>query len=254
VKKIGMLAAAALSRGVFLFGALAAGGAVFASSATGSGGASGTTGGREDANRPHLLAGAYHVDGTWLLVDGTTRTTSSDFGSITAVGRDSITIERPDGRSVAAPVAPATCIRKDGPPAALDELAVGARARLLQSDGTTLAIKSGMPTVAKQRQGCGFLRTAAHGDVTVEYLDGSTRTFAYDAGRITSIGDGEISLTRRDGQSVTLSFVDTTFVVEEGRPGSVAGLSEGDGAMFLSENGTALVIRCVIPVTAGTSA
>jgi hypothetical protein len=254
MKKIGMLAAAVLVGGVVLLGALAAGGAVFASSATRSGDASGTPTGRQAADRPHLLAGAYHGDGTWLLVDGSTRTTSSDSGSITAVGQDSITIERRDGQSVTASVGAATCIRKDGQAASLADLAIGGRARILQSDGTTLAVRSGMPTAAKQRQGCGFLRTVAHGDLTVEYLDGSTRTFAYDAGRIASIGDGKISLTRRDGRSVTLSYGDATFVVEEGKPGSVEDLSQGDGAMFFSENGTALVIRCIIPAPAGASA
>jgi hypothetical protein len=255
MRKIGMLAAAALVGGVVLFGALAAGGAVFASSPSGSGDAAGTSGARtQAANRPRLLAGAYHGDGTWLLVDGTTRTTSSDFGSITAVDQDSITIERPDGQSVTAPVSDATCIRKEGEPAALADLAVGGRALILQSNGTTLAIKSGRPVGARQRRGCGLQRMAAHGDVTFEYMDGSTRTFAYDAGRITSIADGKISLTRRDGRSITLTYEDSTFVVEEGKPGSVADLAAGDGAMFFSERGKALVIRCVVPAPAGASA
>jgi hypothetical protein len=254
MKRIGMIAAAALVGGVVLLAALAAGGAVLAQSATGSGDASETPSGRQGADRPHLLAGAYHGDETWLLVDGTTRTTSSDSGSITAVGQDSITIERPDGQSVTSLVDPATCIRKDGQPASLADLAVGGRARILQSEGATLAIRSGMPTRAAQRQGCGLLRMVAHGDITVEYLDGSTRTFTYDAGRIASIGNGEISLIRRDGQSVTLSYDDTTFVVEEGKRGSVEELSQGEGAMFFSENGTALVIRCVVPAPSRASA
>jgi hypothetical protein len=254
MRRIGMLAAAALVGGAVLFGGMAAGGAVFAPSAGGSAKAAGTSGGRQVVDRPRLLAGAYHGDGTWLLVDGTTRATSSDAGSITAVGQDSITIERLDGLSVTASVDAATCVRKDGEPASLADLAVGDRARILQSNGTTLAVRSGMPTASKQRQGCGLLRTAAHGDLTVEYLDGSTRTFAYDAGRIASIGDGEISIARRDGRSVTLAYDGSTFVLEGRKPSSVADLSEGDAAMFFSADGAALMIRCVVPAPPAGSA
>lgn len=245
MKKVGRAVAATLVGGAVLVVILAAGGAVLAS------GKSGTTVGQTPSgDRPHPFAGAYHGDGTWQLVDGTTRTTSSDLGVVTAVGDQSITILRPDGESVAAPVDPSTCIRADGRPAAASDLQAGERALVTQSNGATLAIRAGLPPREKDRQGCGFLRPVVHGEVTVQYLDGSTRTFAYDPGRITQLGDGQVSLRRRDGQIVTLGYDDSTVVIEEGRPATVDDLHVGDGAMFVSESGKAVLIRCVIPAGA----
>ena len=82
-------------------------------------------------------------------------------------------------------------------------------------------------------------------DITVTSLDGSTRTFGYDRGEITAITDTEITLVRRDQKTVTLSYDDSTFVREEGQPGSVSDLSVGDRAMFFSEDGQAKLIRCI---------
>jgi hypothetical protein len=89
-----------------------------------------------------------------------------------------------------------------------------------------------------------LLRGAVHGTIELSYEDGSTRTFAYDRGQITSITDGEITLVRRD-RSVTLAYDDSTFVREEGQPGSVGDLAVGDRAMFFSEDGLAKVISCI---------
>lgn len=247
MKKIGKAVAATLIGGAVLLGGVLAGGAVLASSSDAPSPAGATATDRpRGEGRPHLLAGAYHGDGTWLLVDGTTRSTSSDFGEITAVGEDSITIQRPDGESVTAPVDASTCIREDGQPAALSDLQPGERALVTQSNGSAIAVRAGLPPREKNRQGCGLLHPVVHGDVTVQYLDGSTRNFAYDPGRITAIEDGRVSLRRRDGQSVTLAYDDSTVVVEEGELGTIEDLSVGDGAMFFSEDGKALVIRCVI--------
>jgi hypothetical protein len=46
---------------------------------------------------------------------------------------------------------------------------------------------------------------------------------------------------------VTLAYDGSTVVIEEGRPGAVDDLHEGDAAMFVSEDGKALLIKCVIP-------
>jgi hypothetical protein len=83
-----------------------------------------------------------------------------------------------------------------------------------------------------------------HADITV-YLDGPTRTFAYDRGQITAITDTEIALRRRDGENVTLKYGDSTLVREEGKPGSVGDLAVGDRAMFFSEDSVAKLIRCI---------
>src|SRR5438093_7068691 len=165
MKKLGRAVAATLVGGAVLVVIVAAGGAVLAS------GRGGTTAGRTpSADRPHLLAGAYHGDGTWQLVDGTTRATGSDLGVITAVGDGSVTILRPDGVSVTAPIDPSTCIRADGRPATVSGLHAGERALVTQSNGTALAIRVGLTPREKERQGCGFLGPLVHGEVKVRYL------------------------------------------------------------------------------------
>ena len=91
----------------------------------------------------------------------------------------------------------------------------------------------------------GGARGVVHADITVTYLDDSTRTFDYDRGQITAITDTEITFIRRDQKTVTLTYDDSTFVREEGQPGSVSDLSVGDRAMFFSEDGLAKLIRCI---------
>jgi hypothetical protein len=203
--------------------------------------------GRLVEGRLRLLAGDDHVEAAWQRVDGTVRATPSDVGTISSVESDSITIERRDGERVTAPVEPGACIRKDGIPAFLSDLSVGDHAMVTRSDGTTLAIRSGVPTrnPDRPRQGCGLLALAVHGDLTVTYADGSTRTLAFDAGVIASIGDADISVQRTDGRTVTLSWGSETVVLEDGSLRSVRDLSVGERAMFFSEDGRAVVVRCV---------
>jgi hypothetical protein len=199
----------------------------------------------DQPHRPGLLKGAVHADVTARYLDGTTRTFSMDPGKITGLDGGSITIERRDGETVAAPTNEDTCIRKEGQPATLQELELGARAVVAQEGGTAVAVRSGRPQPGAERQPCGLRQGVVHADITVTYLDGSTRTFAYDRGQITSITSSEITLVRRDQKNVTLSYDDSTFVREEGQPGSVSDLSVGDRAMFFSEGRLAKLIRCI---------
>ena len=55
-----------------------------------------------------------------------------DQGKVTAVGDDSITIERADGEKVTATTTDETKICKDGQPSSLDKIEVGDHARLVQ--------------------------------------------------------------------------------------------------------------------------
>ena len=254
MRSIGKAAAATLLGGVLVAGGLFVGQAVFASgggpqtalSAAGAVAQEPTTQAPPAAtDRPHPFAGAYHVEATWLMVDGSTKSTVADRGKITAVGDTSLTIEQPNGASVTARVSDATCIRQNGQPAQLSDLKVGAGARIVQSNGSAIAVRSGRREAAVKPQGCHLLRRVVHGGIQVRYLDGSTRSFDYDRGKITSIGGGAIALVRRDGKTVTLKYDDRTHVIEEGKPGSVKDLKVGDIAMFFSHGGHADLIRCI---------
>jgi hypothetical protein len=213
------------------------------------------TGAQETAStdrpeRPGLLRGAVHADVTALYLDGTTPTFALDHGRITGLEGGAITVERSDGGSVAAPTNDDTCIRKDGEPATLEDLELGAHGLVAEEGGTAVEIRSGRPQPGAERRPCGLRVGVVHADITVTYLDGSSRSFAYDRGQITSITDTEIALQRRDGENVTLKYDDSTVVREEGEPGSVGDLAVGDRAMFFSEDGLAKLIRCISKVPA----
>jgi hypothetical protein len=198
-----------------------------------------------DAERPRLLQGAVHADITASSVDGSTRTFSADRGRIEGVNGATVTLQQPGGTTVSVPTSESTCIRKDGQPASLQDLEVGAPALALQEKGTAVIVRSGRPDPGTDRQPCGVFRDTVHADIDVTYLDGSSRTFAYDRGQITSITDTQITLVRRDQKSVTLNYDDSTFVRENGQTESVSDLKVGERAMFFSENGLAKLIRCV---------
>jgi hypothetical protein len=195
--------------------------------------------------RPGLLKGALHADITALYVDGSTRTFTADRGRIKSVDGGTIVLEQPGGTTVSAPTNESTCIRKDGQPAALSDLEVGARAGVLQENGLAVAVRSGRPERGADREPCGIFKTAVHAEAHVTFLDGSTRDLTYDRGQITAITDTQITLMRRDGQSVTLNYDDSTMVRENGQTESVGDLTVGERAMFFAEGGLAKLIRCV---------
>jgi hypothetical protein len=197
------------------------------------------------AERPRLLKGAVHVEITALYLDGSTRSFSADRGRIKSTDGGTVVLQQLNDDEVSVPTNDATCIRKDGQPATLEDLEVDARALALQENGAAVVIRSGQPQPGADRQPCGVFKTAVHADIEATYLDGSKRTFAFDRGQITSITDTQITLIRRDQRTVTLNYDDSTFVREDGQPESVSDLKVGEGAMFFSEDGLAKLIRCV---------
>jgi hypothetical protein len=81
----------------------------------------------------------------------------------------------------------------------------------------------------------GLLKGAVHADVSKLMANGTTREIALDRGAVTASSPTSISLTRADGQSVTIAVALATKV-----RGTVA---VGAKALVLSRDGTALSIR-----------
>ena len=88
---------------------------------------------------------------------------------------------------------------------------------------------------------------AVHGDATVSDVDGSTREFDWDRGRITALDASTISLTRRDGQAVTVAYDEDTIVLGGL---AVGDLETGDAVWIISEDTGAetLLARVVRPL------
>ena len=164
-----------------------------------------------------ILPGAVHADGTWSYQDGHTEHHTADYGLIVAVGNGSITVVRSDLVRVTLPLTDTACIRVGGFPGSIEDLRRGMRAVVFEQvadDGTqtTRVVRAGTPLVRWGQPGCGLFSGALHGDVTVTYRDGSTRSFSVDRGQVDSVDGGDILMTRPDGSQVTTSAdQDTRF-------------------------------------------
>jgi len=110
-------------------------------------------------------------------------------------------------------------------------------------DGSTVrVIRAGFPLVRRHQPGCGLFEGAVHGDVTLTYADGTTRSFSFDRGTIESVTDGEILMQRPDGVVVTTSTDDHTRIFGAH---SLEGLA-GRQALVISERiGDALLAKIV---------
>jgi hypothetical protein len=164
-----------------------------------------------------ILPGAVHADGMWSYQDGHIEHHTADHGLIVAVGNGSITVVRSDRVRVTLPLTDSACVRLGGFPASIDDLHRGMRAVVFDQvadDGTltTRVVRAGTPLVRWREPGCGLFTGAIHGDVTVTYRDGSTRSFSVDRGDVNSADGGDILMTRPDGMQVTTTVnLDTRF-------------------------------------------
>lgn len=193
-----------------------------------------------------VLPGAVHADGVWTYEDGHIETHTADLGMITAPVGDTITLTRADGVTVSNVLGADVCVRISGMPATVADLHFGMRALVMSqvtNDGTTVrVVRAGLPLVRRDQPGCGLFRGAVHGDVTLTYVDGHTRSFSFDRGQIESVTDGEIMLQRPDGVAVTTSTDDHTRIFGAHSLEALAGRQ----ALVMSERiGNALLAKMV---------
>jgi hypothetical protein len=193
-----------------------------------------------------VLPGAVHADGVWAYEDGRTETHTADLGVITAPVGDTITLTRADGVTVSNALPDDVCVRISGMPATAEDLHFGMRALVISQvsdDGTIVrVVRAGFPLVRRGQPGCDLFKDAVHGDVTLTYVDGSTRSFSFDRGLIGSVTDGEILMQRPDGVAITASTDDHTRIFGAH---SLEGLA-GRRALMISERiGDALLAKIV---------
>ena len=79
----------------------------------------------------------------------------------------------------------------------------------------------------------------------MQAVDGTTQSYDYNRGRITALGNGQLTILRADGQSATLTYGDSTIVRDKGDLESVSDLKVGEGAMFFSQSGALDLVRCI---------
>ena len=208
------------------------------------------------ADHPKLpFAGTVHAVGTLTYKDGGAKTWTWDRGRITALTDSSITLTRRDKKDVTFSITSATLVRNDGGSYTLGDLHAGQVATVVSQGSSAVIIRNirgdGAPTGADQSAIDGPARGSVTGSIDALYVDGSTQTFTYDRGRITDLSDSSLTIVRQDKQSVTFSFDSSLVVRDKGDLESASSLQKGEGAMFFSQNGKLVLVRCLVqPKTA----
>jgi uncharacterized protein DUF5666 len=82
----------------------------------------------------------------------------------------------------------------------------------------------------------GAFAGAIHADIAVTFADGSAKTYELDRGKVTSVDQGQLTIERPDGQSVTTQLTTDTWF-PHGLP------TAGEKLGVLSYNGTALRVN-----------
>jgi hypothetical protein len=197
------------------------------------------------------FAQADHAVGTITYKDASQQTWNWDRGRITALSSSSLTLTRPDKVAVTFTITSATLVRNDGGSYALSDLKVGLAATVISQNGDADIIRNvrgdGAPSGADQSTVDGPAKDSVTGTIQAQYVDGSTQSFDYNRGRITQLGNGQLTIKRADGQTVTLTFDSSTVVRGQGQLESTGDLTVGEGGMFFSQNGALKLVLCLAP-------
>jgi hypothetical protein len=182
-----------------------------------------------------FVAIAVHGDVSTVTSTGATRTLTFDRGKLTAVTDTSLTLQRADGQSVTLARTSSTRTRGVG------TLKPGRFALVVSSDGTATRVDLGRLSSAHAvLPGSGLVRNAVHADVSVRFRNAKTRVLAVDKGRVATRSESALTITRADGQTVTVS-ISANARVRYGWRGvrSIARLKPNAWVSVVSEGGTA---------------
>jgi hypothetical protein len=194
------------------------------------------------------FAGTVHAVGAVTYKDGTAKSWTWDRGRVTALSSSSITLTRRDKQQVTFAITASTLVRNLGGSYTLADLKVGQAATVVSQSGNAVIIRNirgdGAPSGADQSAIDGPAKGSVTGSINALYANGSSQSFDYNRGRITSLSDGSLTITRQDKQTVTLSFDASLLVRDKGEVEDASALKVGEGAMFFSRNGTLVLVRC----------
>ena len=195
------------------------------------------------------FAGTVHAVGTVTYKDGSEKSWTWDRGRITVLSSSSLTLTRRDKQQATFAITASTLVRNDGGSYTLGDLKLGQAATVVSQGGTAAIIRNirgdGAPSGADQSAIDGPAKGSVTGTIDALYVDGSTQSFDYNRGRITGLSDGSLTLVRQDKQTVTLSFDATLVVRDKGEVEDGSALKVGEGAMFFSQDGKLVLVRCL---------
>ena len=195
------------------------------------------------------FAGTVHAVGAVTYKDGSEKTWTWDRGRITALSGSSLTLTRRDKAQVSFAITESTLVRNDGGTYKLDDLKVGQAATVVSQNGNAVIVRNirgeSAPSGAEQSAIDGPAKGSVTGTIDALYKDGSKQSFDYNRGRITALADGSLTITRQDKKTVTLSFDSTLIVRDKGEVEDASALKVGEGAMFFSQDGKLMLVRCL---------
>ena len=195
------------------------------------------------------FAQAVHAVGNITYKDASQQSWNWDRGKITALSASSITLTRRDKVAVTFAITSSTLVRNAGGSYGLSDLKVGLAATVISQNGNADIIRNlrgdGAPSGADSSAIDGPAKGSVTGTIQALEVDGSTQSFDYNRGRIMQLGNGQLTIKRADGQTVTLTYDGTTVVREQGQLKSIGDLTVGEGAMFFSQNGALKLVRCL---------
>lgn len=203
------------------------------------------------ADKPNLpFAGTVHAVGQITYKDGSEQSWNWDRGRITALSSTSITLTRRDKQQVSFAITEKTLVRNDGGSYTLADLKVGLAATVLSQDGNALIIRNirgdGAPSGADQSAIEGPATKSVTGTVVATYVDGSTKSFEYDRGRITKLDNGTLTIMRADKKTVEFTYDPSLPVWSKGKLGDASQFAVGAGGMFFSQDGKLAVVHGLV--------
>lgn len=192
--------------------------------------------------------GTVHAVGSITYKDASQKTWTWDRGKITALSADSITLTRRDQVQVTFTITSDTLVRNDRASYHLSDLTTGLAATVISQGGTAVIVRNirgeGAPAGADQSAIEGPGARSVTGTVDAQYSDGTHKTFDYNRGRITQLGNGQLTIKRADGQQVGLTYDSNTVVRSaNGTLESVDDLHAGQGGTFFSQGGALALVR-----------
>lgn len=197
------------------------------------------------------FAGTVHAVGNITYKDGTQQSWTWDRGKISALDSSSITLTRRDKVKVSFAITSLTLVRNNGATYSLSDLKAGQVATVVSQSGNADIIRNirgdGAPSGGDPSEIDGPAKSSVTGTVNALYFDGTQQSFDYNRGRITQVGNGQLTLMRQDKQTVSLTYDSTTLVRDcHGQLESTDNLAVGEGAMFFSQNGALKLAGCLV--------
>ncbi len=171
----------------------------------------------------HLVRNGVHADVSLVRADGSTDAFAVDRGRVTAASDTSLTLQRPDGKTVTVGRTSTTIVR--------GTIATGKPVLVFSRNGVAFRVRAPRPFTGAPVAPPTAKSKIVHAQVNFVRADGSTGSVTLDRGQVTTASATSLTIKRADGKSVT--FTIGTGAVIRGK------LAAGAKALVLSRSGTA---------------